>query len=428
MKSILIKFNLLLLLILLTQACQNEPVGDGLLSTTETIKKDDVLFHLLQEIAENEDDPLRSIVCIDFIYPFQLLVYNDNYQIINQVTMTGDDMFSDFLGNLPSNQFISISYPLQTTLADGSIFTVSNNTELKLAIDACSREDIIATCSGLFGNPQGSCVWKVPFIEGENNEFAGAVFTANDNGTINLYHLNNNYTGTWIFLFLNDELNLNINLAGTSTAATSWNLNYKVLSFTENLIKIKSNNIERTLTKDCKNSDSFEIGEIGPKGGKIAYKKNEYSNGWQYIEVLNQNFPTKEWGCINLNVNNAQFSNIGCGLQNNYNILNNHNDLNNFYTNPSICSAISNGTVASKEIINQNFNNSNNWFIPSFDELELIYNTLSIPHHLTFDNSYYWSSTEFDISKVKVINLQTGATENADKNSNNIKTLIIRYF
>ena len=210
--------------------------------------------------------------------------------------------------------------------------------------------------------------------------------------------------------------------------ATSWNLNFKVLTFENELIKIKSNNIERILTKDCKNSEDFEIGETGPKGGKIAYKKAEYSNGWQYIEVLNQNLQTKEWGCINLNINNAQFNNIGCGLQNNYSILNNHNDINNFYTNPSTCSALSNGTVASKEIINQNFNDSNNWFIPSFDELELIYNTLSIPNHLTFDNSYYWSSTEFDISKVKVINLQTGATENADKNSNNIKTVIIRYF
>jgi hypothetical protein len=217
-------------------------------------------------------------------------------------------------------------------------------------------------------------------------------------------------------------------LAGTSTVATSWNLNYKVLTFTENLIQINSNNFERTLTKDCKNSDNFEIGEIGPKGGKIAYKKNEYSNGWQYIEVLNQNLPTKEWGCINLNVNNAQFSNIGCGLQNNFSIINNHNDLNNFNTNPSICSALNNGTIASKEVVNQNFSNSNNWFIPSFDELDLIYNTLSIPNYLTFDNSYYWSSTEFDISKVKVINLQTGANENIEKNSSNIKTLIIRYF
>jgi hypothetical protein len=76
---------------------------------------------------------------------------------------------------------------------------------LKIAIDSCSREDIISYCSELFGNPQGTCVWEIPYIEGINNDFAGAVFTADATGTITLYHHNATYNGTWIFLFLNND-------------------------------------------------------------------------------------------------------------------------------------------------------------------------------------------------------------------------------
>lgn len=421
-------FNLLLILLLLVNTnCQNNDFDDNL-KLTEIIKKDDAIFKLIEKVITDDEDPLNSIVCIDFIYPFQLLVYNENYQIIDQLTLTGDAMFSDFLANLPANRYISISYPLQTTLADGTIFTVNNNAELKLAIDACSKEDIISYCSGLFGNPQGTCVWKVPFVDSEDNEFAGAVFTANTDGTINLYHQNANYTGTWIFLFLNDELYLNINLSGTSSVANSWNLNYKALTFEEELIKIKSNNIERTLIKSCKNADDFAIGQTGPAGGIIAYKKSEYTNGWQYIEVAATNLTNEEWGCMASNLTNAQFNQIGCGQQNTYAVLNYHNNLANYYTNPIVCSSLNNGTLASKSAKNIVINNTKDWFLPSKNELQQIFTNLSPLNLGNFENSNYWSSTEANTTNVQTINMQSGISSEVNKNSLQTKTRVIRYF
>ncbi|MES2864538.1 MAG: hypothetical protein V4666_10500 [Bacteroidota bacterium] len=428
MKKIL---NLLpILLLLLSTSCQNNDFDDKI-KITDIFSKSDPLFKLLENVATDDDDPLHSIVCIDFVYPFQLLVYNQNHQIINQTTITGDLMFSDFLTNLPSNNLISISYPLQTTLADGTIFTVNNNSELKMAIDACSKEDIISYCSGLFGNSQGAqgpCVWKVPFTDNENNEFAGAVFTANTDGTINLNHLNTNYTGTWVFLFLNDELNLNINLSGTSTVATSWNLNYKAIVSGENLINIKSNNTERTLIKNCKNSEDFEIGDIGLNGGIIGYKKSDYSNGWQYIEVAPTDLTNEEWGCMASNIPNSQFNQIGSGQQNTYSILNYHNSLANYYTNPAICSNLNAGTLTSKSAKNVNINNTKDWFIPSKNELQEIYNNLSPLNLGNFENANYWSSTEANTTQAKTINLQTGVASDVNKNSLQTKTRVIRYF
>lgn len=420
-----------ILLLLLSTSCQNNDFDDKI-NISNIFSKNDPLFQLLENVTTDDDDPLNSVVCIDFVYPFQLIIYNENYQIINQITLTGDEMFSNFLANLPSNQYISISYPLQTTLADGTIFTVNNNAELKLAIDACSREDIISYCSNLFGNPQdgsqGECVWKVPFIENGNNEFAGAVFTANIDGTINLNHLNINYTGTWVFLFLNDELNLNINLSGTSSVATSWNLNYKIIAFEESLIKIKSNNIERTLIKNCENSEDYEIGETGPKGGIIAYKKSEYSNGWKYIEVSQTDLTNEEWGCMASNITNSQFNQIGSGQQNTYSIINYHNNLTNYYSNPTVCSNLNNGTLASKSAKNTIINDAKDWFIPSKNELELIYTSLSPLNLGNFENENYWSSTEANTTQAKTINLQTGISSDVNKNSLQTKTRVIRYF
>lgn len=424
-------FNILAtLLLLISTGCQNNDFDDKI-NISDILSKDDPLFNLLESVATDDDDPLNAIVCIDFVYPFQLIIYNQNYQIADQITVTGDAMFSDFLANLPSTNYISISYPLQTTLADGTVFTVNNNDELKLAIDACSKEDIISYCNGLFGNSQGSqgpCVWKVPFMDNENNEFAGAVFTANPDGTINLNHLNNNYTGTWVFLFINDEFYLNINLSGTSPTASSWNLNFKITTFEESLIKIKSNSIERTLIKNCKNSEDFEIGEIGPNGGIIAYKKGEYSNGWQYIEVAPTDLPNEEWGCMASSIPNAQFNQIGSGQQNTYSILNCHNELANYYTNPAICSNQNNGTLASKSAKNTEINNTKDWFIPSKNELQEIYNNLSPLNLGNFENENYWSSTEANTTQAKTINLQTGVSSDVNKNSLQTKARVIRYF
>lgn len=424
-------FKLLAMLpFLISIGCQNNDFDDKI-NISDILGKNDPLFDLLEKVTTDDEDPLNSIVCIDFVYPFQLIIYNQNYQIADQITVTGDAMFSDFLANLPNNNYISISYPLQTTLADGTTFTVNNNDELKLAIDACSREDILSYCNGVFGNSQGSqgpCVWKVPFMDNENNEFAGAVFTANPDGTINLNHLNNNYTGTWIFLFINDELHLNINFSGTSAVAISWNLNYKITAFEGDLIKIQYNTIERTLIKNCANSDDFEIGEIGPNGGIIAYKKNEYSNGWQYIEVAPTDLTNEEWGCMSSNIPNSPFNQIGSGQQNTYSILNYHNGLVNYYTNPIICSTLNNGTLASKSAKNTIINDTKDWFLPSKDELLEIYNNLSPLNLGNFENANYWTSTEANTTQAKTVNLQTGTSSDVNKNSLQTKTRVIRYF
>lgn len=424
------KYLILLLNLFLISSCTNEKFEPVSNSSKNIIRKSDPIFNNLKKVINSESDPLAEEVCVDFIYPFTLLIYNQNLEVTNTHILTGDDMFINVINNLNNNQSISISYPIQTTLPDGTLFSVNNNEELKNALDFCSLEDIINHCNGTFSNSNNSLYtcWFVPFIEGENNTFAGAKFSSNANGSLNIYHLNNNYTGTWSFINIGDKIYLNLHILENSDIASAWNSNFEIITLTDENISIKANNIIKKLEKFRGVNQTYSIGNPGPKNGIVAYDKGSYSDGWRYIEVADRNLPLTEWGCTNLGIENAEFSTIGSGLQNNYAILNSHNNLTNYYTNPSICSSSNNGTVVSKNIINQFYNNSKEWFIPSYEELELIYNNISTPQFMTFPNSFYWSSTEIDFTKVKVINLQTGTTSIVSKNNHTIKTITIRYF
>jgi hypothetical protein len=421
-----LKITLALFLILLS-SCEDEKYEAAPEETKDIIKKSNPIYDLLETVVNAEGDPVNSAVCVKFIYSFQLLVYNQNDQVVNQITMSSNSQFSNLLQNLPTGQSISISYPIQTLFPDGTIFSVTNNEQLKMALNQCSKENLLEYCKGIFGN-SGPCSWKIPFIDEQNNEYAGGVFTANESGTINFYHLNQNYLGTWTFLIVGNNLYLNINLEGNSNVSNYWNHNYEIIALSDIEIKIKSNNIIKTMVKNCGTLENYEIGDVGPKGGIIGYKKSEYSNGWKYIEVATNDIVTEEWGCMNTSITNAEFNQIGTGLQNNYAIITKHNTLNNYYLNPSVCSNLNNGTLASKTAINSMLNNSKDWFIPSFNELKIIYTNLNNNSLVNFEHYNYWTSTENGTQQAKTINLQTGIESLTNKNSNNIKTRVIRYF
>ena len=118
----------------------NEPVD----LTRNTIKKDSELFALLESVVNRGDDPIENTVCIDFIYPFKVFIYNENSLPEGEIILWGDVQFSSFLAGLPANQSISISFPLQTTLPDGTVFSAGSVHNLRsrcfiLYHNICSR-------------------------------------------------------------------------------------------------------------------------------------------------------------------------------------------------------------------------------------------------------------------------------------------------
>lgn len=432
MKSIKIFTKILIvsLLTLLTTGCEDLDDNLKIPNVAAFIQKDSELFQLLERVTITEENPMKDIVCIDFIYPINLQVYNSELEPLYSVTIIGDSNFSAFLSSFPLAQSISISYPITTTLNDGTVFTVNNNAELKLAIDSCSQEDIISYCNGLFSTVTPAtlvpCIWKTQYDSLGDNTYLSAYFDINTDGTIKLTYDNEIYNGSWTFFFINSELHLNINLEGTSQIASDWNVDRKVIISGDEII-IQSAPKEIHLKKICQEVLTLPIGATGPAGGIVFYDKGSYSNGWRYIESASIDISIAEWGCFGSIIPDTDFSDIGKGMISSAKILNFHDSLVNYYTNPDICSSTSNGTVAAKQAFEYTQNELNDWFLPSFEELNLMYQNLHSQGIANFSNEIYWSSTQFDANSVLTIDFSSGTTDQSLKNTSK-KARAIRYF
>ncbi|MCF6130948.1 hypothetical protein [Flavobacterium wongokense] len=429
-----LKIFTVLFLALSINSCKDLDDNITIPNAEDLIQKDSEIFNLLERVTKEENDPLQDIVCIDFVYPLNLVIYNSSLQPIGSVTIVGDDNFSAFLGVFPADQSLSISYPISTTLADGTEFTVNNNTELKIAIDSCSREDIISYCGGLFstttpGSPAVPCVWRVAYDATGDNRYISGYFDVNSDGTIKFYYGNQMYIGSWAFLFVNDEFHININLEGASQVALDWNIDRKAI-FTGGDIIIENPPKNIHLKKTCQDTQTYAIGDPGPAGGIVFYDKGTYSEGWRYAEVALNDLAYFEWGCANSTIANSQNAGIGKGLYNSGQILNFHDSLTNFYTNPIVCSSLNNGTVVAKETLGYQLNGNGDWFLPSENELALLHTNLHLLNLGNFSNAIYWSSTENDATTVKTIDFSNGQTVMNMKvpAPNTIKARCIRYF
>lgn len=90
-----------------------------------------------------EDD---DIECIDFIYPFELSLYNTEFQKPDRVRANSDRVLHTILKNI-NELIVEIDYPIQVELSDGTIKNVADNMELENeimnSIGSCDEEDEI---------------------------------------------------------------------------------------------------------------------------------------------------------------------------------------------------------------------------------------------------------------------------------------------
>jgi hypothetical protein len=134
---------------------------------------------------------------------------------------------------------------------------------------------------------------------------------------------------------------------------------------------------------------NYQIGGIGPGGGIIFYDKGEYSLGlnqpaWRYMEVASADLSFEngytffDYGCNNVNLSGAEYSIIGGGFQNTV-------DINN---------GCSSSQAAGKMCWNAVINGFDDWFMPSKDEMNIMYTNLTPLGLGNFSPEWYWSSTE----------------------------------
>jgi len=130
----------------------------------------------------------------------------------------------------------------------------------------------------------------------------------------------------------------------------------------------------------------YEIGDTGPAGGLIFYENPNYAtDGWRYLEAapFDQSAGAK-WGCFRKAVQGARGTGVGTGKQN---------------TDDMLAACAEPGSAASL-CANLSVNGVRGWFLPSRDELALMYKNLHAKGLGGFedrgvaDNFTYWNSSQ----------------------------------
>ena len=177
---------------------------------------------------------------------------------------------------------------------------------------------------------------------------------------------------------------------------------------------------------------TYNIGDEGPAGGFVFYDKGTYSDGWRYLEAAPVDFGDTdlEWGCYNHSVPASQFLTIGSGLSNSEAILASHDSLTNYYSNPAVCSDLSNGTVAAKVCLEYELNGFDNWHLPSEDEVFAMYENLHLNGWGDFQEPrLYWCSSEHGSNTATATDFEDGSQGLLCKQCRGVVTIrAVRYF
>ncbi len=128
----------------------------------------------------------------------------------------------------------------------------------------------------------------------------------------------------------------------------------------------------------------YTLRDIGPAGGYIFYDKGSYSGSpsWRYLEAAPESteWTGKQWGCHGTSIPGADGTAVGTGMQNTTDIV-------------AECTTVG---IAADICANLDLGGYSDWFLPSKDELNLMYENL---HDIVtpvggFSDSSYWSSSE----------------------------------
>jgi len=149
-------------------------------------------------------------------------------------------------------------------------------------------------------------------------------------------------------------------------------------------------------------------------GGVIFYIDETLNHG--LVVALNDN-ESGEWGCSDEEILNANDSTLGSGYRNTLAILASDCEPAGI---SAIIAAYSASTFISEDTL------INNWYLPSIDELKLLYqerewidDSLTVYNGKRFENTTYWSSTQSGTDKAKSLSFGNGSTKSSYKVSVN---------
>ena len=146
----------------------------------------------------------------------------------------------------------------------------------------------------------------------------------------------------------------------------------------------------------CSPALPYEIGERGPAGGIVFYITHGGLHGLEAARA--DQSAGAAWGCYETEIAGADGTAVGTGAQNTVDIV--------------VGCHVSG--IAANIADNYTLNGYDDWFLPSKDELNLLYQQKDVVGGFAVD--YYWSSTEGGSGYARAQGFDVGNQEYGDKN------------
>jgi len=170
------------------------------------------------------------------------------------------------------------------------------------------------------------------------------------------------------------------------------------------------------------NSIVYKLGDTGPAGGLICYINPDWENdGWRYLEAAPKSteFSNIEWGKNGDSVTGTQKT-IGTGYLNTGKII--------VLLNTPVAETGRAAQICDNLSIEVGGVIYDDWFLPSLDELNLMYENLAQKGIGSFTSDHYWCSSEYDASFAWNQGFDDGYQGWNSKNGGGIRVRAIRAF
>jgi TolB-like protein len=169
------------------------------------------------------------------------------------------------------------------------------------------------------------------------------------------------------------------NSADALMGGSSRDLYTGVNALVANFVKGMSSEGGQVVQSTAPATKEYKVGDFGPAGGWIFYDKGRITSGWRYLEAApSETEFTAPWGAYEKTVGGTA-TGIGTGKRNTEVIVNYLRGIGESGRAAQLCDSL----VAE---------GYDDWFLPSKDELNLMYTNLKAKGKGEFGNGYYWSS------------------------------------